>query len=137
VIAAHPGTSETELIAFIRRWFALLAVGARSEACAALDEPNIYGQRWGPGDIQRCVEEGFPPGCRFRVKHPEELRFTDPDAATGGDRRPEVMELTDGSGCRVDHDVPLNGEWSDLTAQFEFVKRPGGYAVVLHDLHVL
>jgi len=24
-----------------------------------------------------------------------------------------------------------------LTAQFEFLRRPGGLAVVLHDLHVL
>ena len=48
-----------------------------------------------------------------------------------------LWELADQSGYRLDHDVPLNGQWSDLTAQFEFLRRPGGFAVVLHDLHVL
>ena len=47
------------------------------------------------------------------------------------------MAFDDGSGYSVEHDVPLNGEWSDLTAQFEFVRFPKGYAVVLHDLHVM
>ncbi len=47
------------------------------------------------------------------------------------------MPLTDGSGYRLDHDVPINGEWSDLTTQFEFLNWPNGYAMVLQDLHVL
>ena len=33
-------------------------------------------------------------------------------------------------------DEPNNYTWSELTAQFEFLRRPGGLAVVLHDLHV-
>jgi hypothetical protein len=47
------------------------------------------------------------------------------------------VALSDGSGFSLYHAVPLNGEWSDLTAQFEFLRRPNGLAVVLHDLHVL
>ena len=31
----------------------------------------------------------------------------------------------------------LGGVWSDLTAQFEFLGRDGGFEVVRHDLHVL
>jgi hypothetical protein len=45
--------------------------------------------------------------------------------------------LQDGTGFQFDYDLPLNGEWSDLTAQFEFLRRSDGYAVVLHDIHVL
>jgi hypothetical protein len=48
-----------------------------------------------------------------------------------------VVRIGDGSGYAVDHAVPLNGEWSDLTAQFEFLEEADGFAVVLHDLHVL
>jgi hypothetical protein len=40
-------------------------------------------------------------------------------------------------GYWLDYDVPLNGQFSDLTAQFEFEPRQEGYAAVLQDLHVL
>jgi hypothetical protein len=37
----------------------------------------------------------------------------------------------------VDVDLPLNGEWSDLTAQFEFEPVDRGIALSLYDLRVL
>jgi hypothetical protein len=37
----------------------------------------------------------------------------------------------------VDLDVPLDGAWSDLTAQFEFAPVDGGIGISLYDLHVL
>ena len=49
----------------------------------------------------------------------------------------EVIELEGGRGYAFDYALPLNGEWSDLTAQFEFYKWSDGSAVVLNDLHVL
>jgi hypothetical protein len=49
----------------------------------------------------------------------------------------DVVPFKDGSGYSVEHDVPLNGEWSDLTAQFEFVGKSPEFEVILHDLHVL
>ena len=48
-----------------------------------------------------------------------------------------LVEFADGRGYSFEYDLPLSGEWSDLTAQFEFLRRPSGYAVVLHDIHVL
>jgi hypothetical protein len=39
--------------------------------------------------------------------------------------------------CREWLDLPLDGTWSDLTAQFEFGPHEGGTAVALYDLHVL
>jgi len=137
VIAQFSSTPEQDLIAFTRRWFRLLADGAWAEACGELNEPNSYDIRWGPDDIRYTVDLSFPPGCRFRREHPEGPRFSNPDTATGGDGRPVIVPLADGSGYQLDHDVPLNGEWSDLTARFGFLKRPAGYAVALQDLHVL
>jgi hypothetical protein len=125
-----------DLLAIIRDWFRLLAGGRWVEACAMLDEPNGYGIRWTPAEIHHALELAYGPGCRFRVAHPEGPRFSEPGEAVG---IPEasVWPIDDGSGYRADHDVPLNGLWSELTALFEFPRRPGGLAVVLHDLHVL
>jgi hypothetical protein len=124
-----------EAVALVRRWFDLLAEGRFDDACAMLDEPNCYGIRWTPEKIVSVVEHTFRPGSRFRVDHPGP-RFSRV-SETAGDPRPEVLPLHDGSGFLVDHDVPLNGRWSDLTAQFEFLARGDAFAIVLHDLHVL
>jgi hypothetical protein len=124
------------LVAFVRHWLRLLAAGRWEEACGMIDEPNCYAITWTPERIQQVVEDSFGPGCRFRSRHPEGIRWSDPDELGDGGH-PEIYPQDDGSGYAFDHDIPLNGEWSDLTAQFEFHHRPQGYAVVLHDLHVL
>ena len=58
-------------------------------------------------------------------------------SSASGEQRASLIALSDRSGYAYDHDLPLNGQWSDLTAQFEFIKRPNGFAVILHDIHVL
>jgi hypothetical protein len=37
----------------------------------------------------------------------------------------------------VEYDLPLNGEWSDLTAIFHLMRVESGWAYSLWDLHVL
>ena len=101
-----------------------------------LDEPNCYGIRWTPQYIRYALDEAFGPGCRFRVAHPEGPQFTNPDTASGHPHG-DIAAFDNGTGYHANHDVPLNGSWSELTAQFEFLRRPGGLAIVLHDLHVL
>jgi hypothetical protein len=125
----------TDLLKFVERWFGLMAEGRVDAALSQLDEPNAYGISWTKEAIERLLSETLGRG-RYLEKHPEGPRFTAPDAATGKPRA-DVLAFDDGSGYSVEHDVPLNGEWSDLTAQFEFLRREAGYAVVLHDLHVL
>ena len=46
-------------------------------------------------------------------------------------------EFNDKAGWAIEYDIPINGEWSDLTAQFEFYKKENGYSFLLHDIHVL
>ncbi len=123
---ANPTANVQEAFAeFVQRWFRLLAEARFHEACAQLDEPNSYGLSWNSEQILECLRS-----------YKQSAKATDPSLATG---RPasDFGDFADGSGHWFDHTVPLNGEWSDLTAQFEFKRRPGGFAVILHDLHVL
>ena len=125
-----------ELLAFIRSWFRLLASDKWLEACGLLDRPNCYGLQWTPDDIRSALDMTYGPECRFRRIHPEGPQFTDPDT-TSGILHANVVAISDGTGYSAEHDVPLNGEWSDLTAQFEFLRTTDGLAIVLHDLHIL
>lgn len=128
---------EAELLAWARDWFELLAEGRLAEACARLDEPTSYGMVWTPEAIVGLVRETFGPETRFAAAHPEGPRFTSARAASGRER-PSVGAFADGSGFWLDYDVPLNGEFSDLTAQFRFLWRgPRALAARLHDLHVM
>ena len=112
---------------FTRAWFRLLAREAFPDAVAHLDEPNSYGEWWDSEKIQSVFRD---------YARSDSVRVTDPDTLAG-DGHPSLTEFIDGRGYSFEHDVPLDGDWSDLTAQFEFLRRPNGYAVVLHDIHVL
>jgi len=112
---------------FTRDWFRLLARGEFASAVSHLDEPNSYGEWWDAERIQGVLRD---------FARSEAVPVTDPDTIAG-DGHPSLVELADGRGYSFEHDVPLGGEWSDLTAQFEFLRRASGYAVVLHDIHVL
>jgi hypothetical protein len=110
---------------FVQRWFRLLAEARLDEACAQLDEPNSYGLKWNSEQILESLRA-----------YNQAAKATDPSLAVGR-AVSNCGDFDDGSGHWFDHAVPLNGEWSDLTAQFEFKRRPDGFAVILHDLHVL
>jgi len=137
MLTPRSGTpTDDELIAHIRQWLDLLADGRVADACSMLDEANVYGQAWSPAAIFELVNDTFRPGTRFRAEHPSGPSFSHVLTAVG-DGRPSVVALADNSGYSVEHDVPLNGAYSDLTAQFEFRWRDDALAFVLHDLHVL
>ena len=125
---------EAELIAFARTWFGLLARGEWDAALAMLDAPNSYGIVWTRESITSLLHETFGPATRFATEYGAPS-FSDPDLADGTEHH--SFGVLDGGGFWLDHDVPLNGIFSDLTAQFEFLPGAGGYAAVLHDLHVM
>jgi hypothetical protein len=125
---------EAELVAVVRSWFARLARGEWDQALAMIDEPNTYGIRWTRDSIVSALLETFGPGTRFEAAYGAPT-FSDPDSATGTAHH--SFGTLNAGGFWLDHDVPLNGVYSDLTAQFEFLPRPGGFAVQLHGLHVL
>ncbi len=127
---------EQELIAFVQSWFNLIAQGHINEACNQLDKPNCYGIKWNAKKIQVLISDEFSPDTLFGSSHPEGVAFSSV-SQTSGKFSADVLKFDDGSGYTVEHDVPLNGEWSDLTAQFEFVGEFPEFEVILHDLHVL
>lgn len=132
MIQINADRPDKSIIPFVKDWFVMMSDGRSEEACRSLDEPNCYGTVWTPDLINELLLDTFgenygdlgPP----HISDPNDLRpvrFYPPEP------------FDDGSGYFFDHDVPINGEWSDLTAQFEFKKREKGFAVILHDLHVL
>ena len=126
--------AEEQLVAFARDWFRLLARAEWETALGMIDEPNTHGTRWTREMIIALVEETFGPETRFAAEFGPPA-FSDPDSAKG-DPHPNFGRL-DAGGFWLDHAVPLNGSFSDLTAQFEFEPRRDGHAAILHDLHVL
>ncbi len=121
---------------FVRGWFELLAQGRADLACGSLDQDGAQAVRWTAEAVLRLVHETFGPGTVFAAAHAEGPRFTAPADATG-DPGLSLVAFTDGGGFAFDHSVPLNGAYSDLTAQFEFRWNGDRLAVTLHDLHVL
>jgi hypothetical protein len=128
--------TENELIRFVQDWFDLISDGNIKEACKEIDKPNCYGIIWTPGKIEEIIKDEFGPETVFGQAHPNGVCFSTIHD-TQGTFRADVLKFDDGSGYSVEHDVPLNGEWSDLTAQFEFIGDKAEFEVILHDLHVL
>ena len=111
---------------FARSWFALLARGDYAQSAQALDEPNRYGELWSAERIAQVIARFAAPS----------LVLCDP-ASMPRDKHQSLVAFADRSGYSFDHAVPFDGQWSDLSVQFEFYRREGGFAVVLHDIHVL
>ena len=118
---------EKALRAHIEVWLQQLSAGNWHAVLNMLDEPNSYGVWWGETEIRSSLDE-YSRSKTWTVTDPKSLGVS---GHTG------FGEFNDGSGYWFDYDIPLNGEWSDLTAQFEFKKRGDCYALVLHDIHVL
>jgi hypothetical protein len=130
----HAGDVEAQLVAFVRTWFSLLARDDWDAALAMLDEPDSNATRWTRYEITSLVRDTFGPGTRFAAELGAPC-FSEPDLATGIAHH--SFGEFDVGGFWLDHEVPLNGIFSDLTAQFEFHPRASGFAAILHDLHVL
>ncbi len=126
--------AKAQLLAFARSWCALAARGEWDAALAMIDEPNCCAIVWTRESILALVNDTFSEGTIFAAEfgRPE---FSMPDAAAGRERH-SFGRRNDG-GYWLDYAVPLNGHFSDLTAQFEFHPRGRGFAAVLHDLHVM
>ena len=110
---------------FSREWFQLLSRGDFAAAAASLDEPNSYGERWSGERIQQSIAD-------YAGERPHAI--SDP-ALMPRDPYQSVVPFRDGSGFSYNCSFPLGGQWSDLTAQFEFLRRATGFSVILHDIH--
>ena len=127
---------ENELIEFVYNWFELLAQGKIAEACALVDEPDSDGFAWNEDKLVSLLNFNYGPDSIFVKEHPKGPVFTSPTTAQGR-HVPIFVEYDDHSGYVVQILIPLNGEWSDLTAMFEFEIRNDMLVVKLDDFQVL
>lgn len=135
--------SDGQILEVCREWVNLVAAGRVADAIDLLYVPTTYhaSQHWTPVSLQTYIGNygSWEPLDDGRV-----VRITSLTSARVPVGRPDfkphvdVVRLTrDRMAGSVDLDVPLDGEWSDLTAQFEFAPVDGGIGISLYDLHVL
>jgi hypothetical protein len=121
--------SDAEILSVIREWAALLAA---ADYAAAL-ELVAARSHWTPDLLRRVVSnygslEPRADGAIFRV--------TPLSQASGGPAPRHTVEWAGDRGW-AQFDLPLNGEWSDLTATFDLERGEDRMVVVLDDVHVL
>jgi hypothetical protein len=129
MIRAALGNHENIFRKFVRNWIRLLSMGKFEEAIKQIDAPNSYGIKWSAESIQKVLKDYVCGDATFSITDPDEME---------GDGKPNLIMFAGLQGFAFDYDLPIDGKWSDLTLQFEFIKKSKGYyAVVLHDIHVL
>ncbi len=133
--------SDEQLLELVRSWATLLANEDYRAAFELTDHDPYY--RWTPELIQTVVQnygsvEPLVDRAMFKVSpldsavggptpRQEVQRFENP-RRLGGERLPVLGNIW--------FDLPLNGEWSDLTATFEIQESEDGVSLVLNDIHV-
>ena len=126
-------SSHEEIVAEVRAWIRLLAQGEFERALERI--PPQRAQRWSPQLLKAVIAgyglpEPHPSGTEYRV--------TSPDTAMGGPPTVTVEKtvVSPGALAHVEHDLPLNGAWSDLTATFSLYPHGAGAELVLEEVHV-
>ena len=138
-----PNATDAEILAACHEWVERVAGGDPAGAIDMLHVPERYdeSQRWTAGSLERYIGnygswDARPDGRTRRITSPA----TAVPPADRPDLRPTaevVRRDTDPRSGSVDIDLPLDGEWSDLTALFEFEPVDGGIGLSLYDVHVL
>ena len=119
---------DDDLIKHIRSWFDLIASDQIEDACKQLDEPNKAGIVWTPQKVMEAV------ATALHIKNDSALITR--SAASTGSPEVRVFRLLNGSGYAVEHRVPLNGQYCNVIAIFEFLWRRKALAFVLDGLYV-
>ena len=129
MIRAALGNHENIFKIFVRNWISLLSKGKFEEAIKQIDAPNSYGIQWSVESIQKVIQDYVGEDATFSITDPNEME---------GEGRPNLIMFNGLQGFAFDYSLPIDGKWSDLTVQFEFIKKAKGYySVILHDIHVL
>ena len=131
VIRLSRAPGDDELMSAVETWVADLVLGDYSAAISRTDHDPYYG--W-TADLLRRVVEGYG----LPEAHPRgPFRVTDPLDASGRKRAAVDREaVPPGAIAVVEYDLPLNGEWSDLTATFRVELRGDAACLVLEEVHV-
>ena len=130
--------SEEQVLGIVRGWVEALA---QKEYARVFQEIGLIDRGTAPGPecIQGCIEEYRSPDYYPGV---EKFAVTDWRTAQGGNPEPaQRVEWYDTARISlagaVSFDLPLNGRWSDLTADFVFYEydEPEGYRLWLEEIN--
>ena len=125
--------TDAEILAVVDAWVDDLACEDYDTAYARTKHDPYYA--WTP-DLIRAVIEGYG----LPESHPsrEVFKVTDRNFAKGRPhyRTVERLEIPDSSLAEVWYDLPLNGEWSDLTATFRVARSDDSVVIILEQIHV-
>lgn len=125
--------TDAEILATVEAWVDDLAREDYDAAFSRTDHDPYYG--WTPSLI-RAVIEGY--GLPVPDRSGEVFKVTDRNTATGRPRYKTVerSDIPESSLAEVWYDLPLDGEWSDLTATFRIARGQSGWSIVLEQIHV-
>ena len=135
-----PGdATDDQIIEFVTQWVELLADERYAEALALVAPAPDPAYRLTPEQLETLIRNygSFEPmadGSTFRVTSPSEAQGKQ---YVDGVHRFDEPRVADGAIGHLDYDLPLNGEWSDLTAQFSLVPDGDRLLVVFEQLDVM
>lgn len=127
--------SDDQLLDCVRDWIGHLASGDYAAAAEFLHPPEReHAAEWTAERLKLFItnygsDQPLTDGRRMTVTPIESARGrqTPYQDVTRFEDRPPMIEF----------DLPLDGEWSDLTAIFDLIDVDGRWAFALQDLHVL
>jgi hypothetical protein len=122
--------SDAEILAAVRAWVELLEQRRFEDAVELATSSESH---WTPELLETVIRNyGFveprSDGRTFAVRFP--------NGAENASPRQEVWRFGDDRG-HLEFDLPLNGEWSDVTALFDFQREGDSLVLELDDIHVL
>jgi hypothetical protein len=126
--------SDDDLLSAVREWVGLLAAERYEEAFDYLYHTDD--EHWTP-QLMETVIHNY--GSIDRRRDGRTFRVTTLDTATGEAPLTHTVERYDSDPVRgeVWFDLPLNGEWSDLTATVDFHQHGDVLMLQLNDIHVM
>ena len=126
--------TDQEILSFIETWVNCLAREDYEGAYAHTKHDSYY--EWSPKLIEAVIN-----GYGLPEPHPsgEVFKVTSPEAAEGTSGQQVIDRGVGPEGCLgyAYYDLPLNGEWSDLTASFRLENRGEELNVILEEIHVM
>ncbi len=141
----YPATS-IEIEKAVLYWIELLAEEKYTEAYDLTLHDPYY--QWSPTDIENVINGyGLPyeaPDKKFKVTPPllaafdsnsnpyKDIVFYEDSTIKPHRLHNEMMVMGD-----ICYNLPLNGEWSDLSALFKILKKDDFVMLELNDIHVL
>ena len=121
------------MMEFCLRWFRCLSWGDANSACALLDD--LYGDVgvWSSEKVLGEIDRAYHIANGGRLVDSCDATVTDPDLAKGIPYA-EFAISEDREGFWMQHELPINGDWSGVHAHFEFSRIANRYAASLRSI---